>query len=104
MTGFWWSNGHLAAADSAILGGDPIMQIKSVAEYVHSIGKDVLPSPTPYAVINGSDKFILPNGDYEAAMMRAEMPNASMMLNKPLPMQKQSELKTKKKSKSISMR
>ncbi len=103
MTGFWWSNGHLAAADSAILGGDPIMQIKSVAEYVHSIGKDVLPSPTPYAVINGSDKYVLPNGDYEAAMARAEMPTASMMLSKtPMP-KKQSEGKVKK-GKSISMR
>ncbi|MDP4221022.1 MAG: cytochrome c, partial [Bacteroidota bacterium] len=104
MTGFWWSSGHLAPADPEILGGDPMMQIKAVAEYVHSIGKDVIPSPTPYAIINGSDKYILPNGDYEAALARAEMPNASMLLPKPAPLKKQSELLTTKKSKGISMR
>ncbi len=104
MTGFWWSNGKLAAADSAIMGGDPMMQIKAVQEYVHSIGKDILPASTPYAVIGGSDKYILPNGDYEAALMRMEMPTASMMLAKPAPMQKQSEVKAKKKSKGTAMK
>ena len=28
-------------------------------------------------MINGADKYILPNGDYEAALARLEMPNAS---------------------------
>ena len=104
MTGFWWSSGKIAPADPQILGGDPMMQIKAVAEYVHSIGKDALPSPTPYATINGSDKYIMPNGDYEAAMMRLEMPTASMMTQPAVPAPKHSELQTKKKSKSISMR
>ncbi len=104
MTGFWWVNGKMAAADSSAMGGDPMMQIKAVREYLHSIGKDVIPSSTPYATINGSDKYILPNGDYEAALMRAEMPNANMMMSKPAPMKKQSELNTSKKSKSISMK
>jgi hypothetical protein len=63
----------------------------------------MIPAPTPYAVINGSDKYVLPNGDYEAAMARAEMPNASMLLAKPAE-KKQSELRSLKKPKQISMR
>lgn len=103
MTSFWISGGKFAPADPVILGGDPYLQVKAVQEYVHSIGKDMIPTPTPYAVINGSDKYVLPNGDYEAAMAKAEMPNASMMLAKPAD-KKQSELKLSKKSKQVSMR
>ncbi|MFI5263963.1 MAG: c-type cytochrome, partial [Candidatus Kapaibacterium sp.] len=99
MTSFWISGGKFAAADPQILNGDPYMQVRAVQEYLHSIGKDAIPAPTPYAVINGSDKYILPNGDYEAAMLRAEIPNASMMMSKP-----QSDVLTKKKIKRTAMK
>ena len=112
MTGFWWSSGKLAPADPQILGGDAMLQIKAVQEYVHSIGKDALPSPTPYATINGSDKYILPNGDYEAALARLEMLNASM-LSKGMPVSvpdqviqpvKKQSMKASKASKPTSMK
>jgi len=99
MTSFWISGGKVAPADPQILNGDPYMQVKAVQEYVHSIGKNDIPTPTPYATINGSDKYILPNGDYEAAMLRAEIPNASMLMSKPT-----GELFAKKKSKKIAMK
>jgi mono/diheme cytochrome c family protein len=104
MTSFWISGGKFAPADPVILGGDPYMQVKAVQEYVHSIGKDVMPMPTPYATINGSDKYILPNGDYEAAMMRGQMVNAQMMMAKPTAPEKQSEVQKPQKGKRLSMR
>jgi mono/diheme cytochrome c family protein len=103
MTGFWWQGGKIGSVDSAAMGGDPMMQIKAVQEYIHSIGKDILPSPTPYAVINGSDKYIMPNGDYEAAMLRAAMPTANDMMTPPKMPQKQSEIMPKKKHKKLAM-
>ncbi len=83
MTGFWWSGGKPAPADPEILGGNITMQIEAVKEYLHSIGTDVVSSPSAYATINGVDKYVLPNGDYEGSMARAIMPNADMMLAKP---------------------
>jgi cytochrome c2 len=83
MTSFWISGGKQAAADPAILGGNAKMQIQAVKEYLHSIGNDNVPVPSPYATIGGSAKYVLPNGDYEAAMMRMEMPTAESMLAKP---------------------
>ncbi|HYM19841.1 MAG TPA: c-type cytochrome [Candidatus Kapabacteria bacterium] len=84
MTSFWISGGKQAAADPVILGGNAKMQIQAVKEYLHSIGTDVVPSPSPYATIGGSPKYVLPNGDYEAAMARMEMPTAESFMAKPL--------------------
>ncbi|MBS1903204.1 MAG: c-type cytochrome [Bacteroidetes bacterium] len=83
MTAFWVSGGKMAAADPQILGGDYKMQIQAVKDYLESIGTDATITATPYAVINGSAKYVLPNGDYEAAMQRTEMPTAASMLTKP---------------------
>ncbi|MEI8133980.1 MAG: c-type cytochrome [bacterium] len=95
MTSFWISGGKFAPADPQILNGDPYLQVRAVQEYLHTIGKDAMPSATPYATINGSDKYILPNGDYEAAMIRAQMTNANMLMNAPPAQPKQSEVKSK---------
>jgi mono/diheme cytochrome c family protein len=110
MTAFWWASGKPAPADPEILGGNVQMQIAAVKEYLHSIGNDANPQPTPYAVIGGSPKFILPNGDYEAALARMEVPDATTMLAKPASTtpapaadaKKQSSLITKKKQKLAS--
>lgn len=99
MTAFWISGGKFTAADPQILGGDGKMQIQAVRDYLESIGTDAAPTASPYAVINGSAKYVLPNGDYEAAMVRTELPTASDMMAKPAAdAKKTSSLITKRKA------
>jgi cytochrome c2 len=63
MTAFWWASGKPAPADS-ILGGDYQMQIRAVIDYVWSINTDEMPPSTPYAVVNGVERYVLPDGSY----------------------------------------
>lgn len=64
MTGFWWSSGKPAPADPNILGGDYKMQIKAVIDYVWSVSSDAPPVSSPYATVNGVDRYVLPDGSY----------------------------------------
>jgi hypothetical protein len=47
------------------------MQIRAVRDYVYSIGRTEDPVQTPYAVINGSDHYVLPNGTYDVVLTSA---------------------------------
>ena len=71
MTAFWWASGKVAAADPDILGGNAMMQIRAVHDYVQSLGTGTVPTPTPYSTINGSDRYVLPNGEYQVVRTNA---------------------------------
>lgn len=66
MTAFWWASGKPAPADT-ILGGDYKLQIQAVIDYVWSINTDEMPPPSPYATVNGVNRYVLPNGGYVIA-------------------------------------
>jgi hypothetical protein len=63
MTAFWWASGKPAPADT-ILGGDYKLQIRAVIDYVWSINTDEMPPSSPYATINGVDRYVFPDGSY----------------------------------------
>jgi hypothetical protein len=67
MTAFWWMGGKPASPAPEILGGDVQMQIKAVQDFIYSLGRVGIPSPTPYSTIGGSPRYVLPNGSYQAS-------------------------------------
>jgi mono/diheme cytochrome c family protein len=64
MTAFWWTGGKPSTPAPEILNGDIKMQIKAVHAYLQSLGTGGIPNPTPYSTIGGSDKYVMPNGEY----------------------------------------
>lgn len=55
----------------ALLGADPELQIRAVRDYVYSFGSTTDITPTPYAVISGTDHYVLPNGQYDVVLTNA---------------------------------
>lgn len=85
MTAFWWTAGKPSSPAPDILGGDIKMQIHAVHTYIQSLGNNGIPAPTPYATINGVDKYVMPNGDYRPVMTNATPPALANQPGMPLP-------------------
>jgi cytochrome c2 len=85
MTAFWWTAGKPSTPAVEILGGDINMQIHAVHTYIQSLGNGGIPSPTPYATINGVDKYVMPNGDYRPVMTNATPASLANQPGMPLP-------------------
>ncbi|MEO6940076.1 MAG: c-type cytochrome [Candidatus Kapaibacterium sp.] len=72
MPGFWGTpKTGFNTMFPQVLAGDVEMQIRAVRDYVYSIGRTEDPVQTPYAVINGSDHYVLPNGTYDVVLTSA---------------------------------
>jgi len=76
MPAFWGTpDKGMTTLYPTILGGDPELQIRAVRDYVYSIGSDNLPPSSPYAVINGKDHYVYPNGRYDIFLTNGTIVN-----------------------------